>query len=97
MIQLFIGSSLIRRGIVDERLVDLDDRTRYGRIEVGCGLDAFDSAEVLAFGHVVVGFGHVDIDNVAELAGCEFRDADCGCVALDAGIFVGGKIVSMVL
>ena len=53
--------------VVDERLVDLDDLARDGRVDVRGGLDGLDDAVGLAGGDLGADLGELDVDDVAEL------------------------------
>ena len=55
------------RRVVDERLVDLDDLSRDGRVDVGRGLDGLDDAVGLSCGDLGADLGELDVDDVAEL------------------------------
>ena len=54
-------------GVVDERLVDLDDLARDGRVDVRGGLDGLDDAVGLARGDLGADLGELDVDDVSEL------------------------------
>ena len=53
--------------VVDQRVVDLDDLARNGRVNVRGCLDGLDDAVGLAGGDLRADLGELDVDDVAEL------------------------------
>jgi hypothetical protein len=72
---LGILSKIGRR--VNDRAVDVDDRTRHGRVDVRGRLDRFDAAEGLALGGLFAFAGELNVDNVAESFSGIVGDANC--------------------
>ena len=81
--------------IVGEVFVDFNDGAGHGREEVGSGLNAFDSAEFFTGFYFVVDFGHINVNDVAKLFCCEFRDTDESEVAFYACVFVRFEEISV--
>lgn len=72
---LRILSKIGRR--LNDRVVDLDDRTRHGRVDVRGRLDRLDAAEGLALGGLFACGWELNVDNVAEGFGGVVGDANC--------------------
>lgn len=62
---------------LNDRVVDLDDRTRHGRVDVRGRLNRLDAAEGLALGGLLACAWELNVDNVAESFGGVFGDANC--------------------
>ena len=82
--------------LVLEGFVDFNNFSAYGGKEVAGSLYGLNGAEILAFGHFVAYFRHVNVYDVAEGVLCIVSDADSGDVAFEFHPFVGIRVAAIV-
>ncbi len=82
-------------GLVDDRLVRLDDLAVDGRVELADRLRRLDLADDLAGGDRRAGLRQVDEHDVTELVGGVGGDADRGDVAVDGDPLVLGGVLQV--